>query len=77
VKNRRYFLASVAVSAASLALTKADAAVPTTFDPALTQSDLDVIARGVAANAKAARPLKRLKNSDAPAVRFRVAGDEA
>jgi hypothetical protein len=51
------------------------------FDAHLTQADLDAIARGVDVNAKTAAASrsgkKRLSNSDAPAVRFRVAGDEA
>ncbi len=77
VGSRRFFLASVAIAGAALAASKADAAVPATFDPALTQAELDAIARGIAANAKSAAVLKRLKNSDAPAVRFRIPGAEA
>lgn len=77
MKSRRFFLASVAAGGATLALTKAEAAVPASFDPTLSQADRDTIARGIAANAKAAVPLKRLKNGDAPAVRFSVAGGEA
>jgi hypothetical protein len=50
------------------------------FDAGLTQAQLDAIAHGIDANAKAAATLtakQRLKNSDEPVLRFRVAGDEA
>ena len=56
------------------------ATVRARFDRGLTHADLDAIARGVDANAKAAAALspakKRLKNSDAPVLQFRVAGDD-
>ena len=51
------------------------------FDAALTDDDVQTIAKAIDANADAARALnpknRRLKNGDAPIVRFAVAGGEA
>ena len=51
------------------------------FDPALSDADVQTIAKAIDANGDAAKTLnpkkKRLKNGDAPAVRFAaVGGDE-
>jgi hypothetical protein len=50
------------------------------FDPALTDADLQTIAKAIDANNDAAKQLnpkkKPLKNGDAPAVRFAVLGGE-
>jgi hypothetical protein len=50
------------------------------FDPALTADDLKTIAKAIDTNNVAAKRLnptkKRLKNSDAPIVRFAVEGGE-
>lgn len=50
------------------------------FDPALSDADVRTIAQAIDANDAAARVLnpkkKRLKNGDAPVVRFIVAGGE-
>jgi hypothetical protein len=51
------------------------------FDAALSDDDVQTIAKAIDANNDGAKLLnpknKRLKNSDAPIVRFAVAGDEA
>ncbi len=51
------------------------------FDAALSDGELQTIAKAIAANADSAKLLnpkkKRLKNGDAPAVRFSVAGGDA
>ena len=51
------------------------------FDSSLSDADLQTIAKAIDANADAARALnpknRRLKNGDAPIVRFAVAGGEA
>src|ERR1700722_12192444 len=51
------------------------------FDPALTAADVRTIAQAIDANNDAAQLLnpkkKRLKNGDAPIVRFTVPGGEA
>jgi hypothetical protein len=51
------------------------------FDAALTDDDVQTIAKAIDANNDGARALnpkkKRLKNGDAPIVRFAVAGGEA
>jgi hypothetical protein len=51
------------------------------FDAALTGDEVQTIAKAIDANNHAARALnpkkKRLKNGDAPIVRFAVAGGEA
>ena len=56
------------------------ATMRTRFDPALTDADLQTIAKAIDANNDAAKLLnpkkKRLKNGDAPAVHFAVAGDD-
>jgi hypothetical protein len=50
------------------------------FDPALSAADVQAIAQAIDANDAAALALnpkkKRLKNGDAPIVRFSVAGGE-
>jgi hypothetical protein len=50
------------------------------FDPSLSDTDVQTIAKAIDANNDAARALnpkkKRLKNADAPIVRFAVAGGE-
>jgi hypothetical protein len=65
--------ASAAAVAAAVAMRR--------FDAALTDDDVQTIAKAIDANADAARTLnpkhKRLKNDDAPIVRFAVAGGEA
>jgi hypothetical protein len=59
----------------------AAAVVMRRFDAALTDDDVQTIAKAIDANADAARVLnpkhRRLKNGDAPIVRFAVAGGEA
>jgi hypothetical protein len=56
------------------------ATMRTRFDPALTDADLQTIAKAIDANNDAAKLLnpkkKRLKNGDAPAVHFAVIGDD-
>ena len=56
------------------------ATMRTRFDPALTDADLQTIAKAIDANNDAAKLLnpkkKRRKNGDAPAVHFAVAGDD-
>ncbi len=51
------------------------------FDSALTDDDVQTIAKAIDANNEAARTLnpknERLKNDDAPIVRFTVPGGEA
>jgi TRAP-type uncharacterized transport system substrate-binding protein len=51
------------------------------FDPALSDDDVQAIAKAIDANNDAAKALnpkkKQLKNGDAPVVRFAVAGGEA
>ena len=51
------------------------------FDAGLSDDDVQTIAKAIDANADAARALnpknRRLKNGDAPIVRFAVAGGEA
>ena len=50
------------------------------FDPALSDADVQTIAKAIDANSDAAKTLnpkkKRLKNGDAPAVRFAVTGGD-
>jgi len=64
-------------------VTAASAAIAATmrrFDPALSDGDMQAIAKGIDANNDAAKALhpqkKRLKNGDAPVVRFAVSGNE-
>jgi hypothetical protein len=56
------------------------ATMRTRFDPALTDTELQLIAKAIDGNndaAKALNPKKKpLKNSNAPAVRFAVMGDD-
>jgi hypothetical protein len=56
------------------------ATLRTRFDPALTDADVQTIAKAIDANSDAAKLLnpkkKRLKNGVAPIVRFAVAGGE-
>ena len=65
---------------ASFASAAIAATMRTRFDSALTDAELQTIARAIDANNDAAKLLnpkkKRLKNGDAPAVHFAVAGDD-
>jgi hypothetical protein len=73
-------LASPAATASAKVPSFGAAAIAATMreiDPALTQDQVDTIARGIDANRAAARTLnpkkKRLKNADGPAVTFAIA----